>query len=45
MAESFSGVSLDEEAARIIQYQQSFQAASQIIQVTSEMMDVLVSMI
>ena len=39
----FSGVSLDEEAISIIQFQQSFQAAARLIRVIDELYDVLLS--
>lgn len=38
---SESGVSLDEEAARLIQYQQSYQAAAKMLQVAQSMFDTL----
>jgi flagellar hook-associated protein 1 FlgK len=36
-----SGVSLDEEAARLIQYQQSYQAAAKVLQVAQQIFDTL----
>src|SRR5664279_4936863 len=36
-----SGVNLDEEAARLIQYQQSYQAAAKILQVAQAVFDTL----
>ena len=36
-----SGVNLDEEAARLIQYQQSYQAAAKILQVAQSLFDTL----
>lgn len=39
----FSGVSLDEEAIKIIEFQQSYQAAARIISVVDELYDVLLS--
>lgn len=36
-----SGVNLDEEAAKLIQYQQSYQAAAKILQVAQSMFDTL----
>jgi flagellar hook-associated protein 1 FlgK len=36
-----SGVNLDEEAARLIQYQQSYQAAAKILQVAQTVFDTL----
>lgn len=41
---SFSGVNLDEEAVKMIQYQRSFQAAARVISTISEMLDVLVNL-
>ncbi len=35
------GVNLDEEAARLIQFQQSYQAAAKILQVAQRVFDVL----
>ena len=40
MAEK-SGVNLDEEAARLIQYQQSYQAAAKMLQVAQSVFDTL----
>lgn len=39
--ERVSGVNLDEEAARLIQYQQSYQAAAKILQVAQSLFDTL----
>ena len=39
-----SGVNLDEEAARLIQYQQSYQAAAKILQVAQALFDTLLRM-
>ncbi|MBT4865603.1 MAG: flagellar hook-associated protein FlgK [Planctomycetaceae bacterium] len=39
----FSGVSLDEEAVHIIEFQQSFQAAARLIRVIDELYDVLLN--
>ena len=36
-----SGVNLDEEAARLIQYQQSYQAAAKILQIAQSVFDAL----
>jgi flagellar hook-associated protein 1 FlgK len=36
-----SGVNLDEEAARLIQYQQSYQAAAKVLQVAQSVFDTL----
>ena len=41
MRSSQAGVNLDEEAARLIQYQQSYQAAAKILQVAQQMFDTL----
>ncbi len=38
-----SGVNLDEEAAKLIQYQQAYQAAAQIISAASTLFDTLIS--
>jgi flagellar hook-associated protein 1 FlgK len=38
---SHSGVNLDEEAARLIQYQQSYQAAAKILQIAQSIFDTL----
>lgn len=38
-----SGVNLDEEAARLIQYQQSYQAAAKILQVAQQVFDALLA--
>ena len=35
------GVNLDEEAARLIQYQQSYQAAAKVLQVAQALFDTL----
>jgi flagellar hook-associated protein 1 len=40
--ESISGVNLDEEAANLIKFQQSYQAAAQLISVTSSLFDTLI---
>ncbi len=45
MHESVSGVSLDEEATNIIQYQRSFEAASRLVRVTDEMLQTVLNMI
>lgn len=37
-----SGVNLDEEAARLIQYQQAYQAASKVIQISQSIFDTLI---
>jgi flagellar hook-associated protein 1 FlgK len=36
-----TGVNLDEEAARLIQYQQSYQAAAKVLQVAQAVFDTL----
>ena len=36
-----SGVNLDEEAARLIQYQQTYQAAAKMLQVAQSVFDTL----
>lgn len=41
--ESFSGVSLDEEAANLIKYQQAYQATAQIISTVQQMFQTLLS--
>ncbi|MDE2161454.1 MAG: hypothetical protein KGJ30_21315, partial [Burkholderiales bacterium] len=38
---SVSGVNMDEEAANLIQYQQSYQAAAKILQVAQSVFDTL----
>ena len=38
---SHSGVNLDEEAARLIQYQQSYQAAAKVLQIAQSLFDTL----
>jgi len=42
--ESVSGVSLDEELTRVMQYQQAYQAAAKLIQTAGEMFDVVMSL-
>jgi flagellar hook-associated protein 1 FlgK len=41
---SRTGVNLDEEAARLIQYQQSYQAAAKVLQVAQKVFDTLLSL-
>lgn len=41
LASNTSGVNLDEEAARLIQYQQSYQAAAKMLQVAQQVFDTL----
>lgn len=43
--DSMSGVSLDEEMAKIIQYQRAYQAAARIISTVDEMLDTIVNQI
>ncbi len=38
-----SGVNLDEEAARLIQYQQAYQAAARVITASQQMFDALIN--
>ena len=38
-----SGVNLDEEAANLLRYQQAYQAAGKVMQIASELFDVLLS--
>ena len=40
---SKSGVNLDEEAARLIQYQQAYQAVAQVVAITSSLFDTLIN--
>jgi flagellar hook-associated protein 1 FlgK len=40
---SVSGVNLDEEAARLIQFQQSYQAAAKVLQVAQSLFDTLLN--
>ncbi len=40
-----SGVSLDEQAAQLLQYQQAYQASSKLITVVNQMMDTLMNMV
>ena len=42
---SVSGVTLDEEGARLVQYQNSYNAAAKVIQTVQEMYDTLLGMI
>ncbi|MCP5015275.1 MAG: flagellar hook-associated protein FlgK [Ketobacter sp.] len=41
--ESISGVNLDEEAANLIRFQQSYQASARVIQVSGELFDTIIS--
>ena len=42
--ESVSGVSIDEEMTRILQYQQGYSAAAKLIQTASEMFDTILAL-
>ena len=39
-----SGVNLDEEATNLLRYQQAYQAAGKVMQIASEMFDMLISL-
>ena len=41
---SKSGVNLDEEAARLIQFQQSYQAAAKVLQIAQSLMDTVLQL-
>lgn len=41
--QSFSGVNLDEEAAKLMRYQQAYQAAAKVMQMAGELFETLVS--
>jgi flagellar hook-associated protein FlgK len=41
--DAVSGVSLDEEAAELIRFQQAYQASAQIIQVASKLFDAILT--
>lgn len=41
--QSFSGVNLDEEAARLMQYQQAYQAAAKVMQMAGELFETLLT--
>ncbi len=43
MRQSISGVSMDEETANLVQYQQAFNASAKVIQVADEMLDTVMS--
>ncbi len=45
MREDISGVSLDEEAARLMEYQRAYQAAARLVSTLDELTDTLMSMI
>ncbi len=42
--ESVSGVSLDEEAANLIRYQRAFEAGARIIQITDELLELVINL-
>ena len=42
--QSLSGVNLDEEASNLLRYQQAYQAAGKVMQVASQLFDVLLSL-
>jgi flagellar hook-associated protein 1 len=42
--QSVSGVNLDEEAANLLHYQQAYQAAGKVMQIASQLFDVLLSL-
>ncbi|MES2077628.1 MAG: flagellar hook-associated protein FlgK [Pseudomonadota bacterium] len=42
--QAVSGVNLDEEAANLLRYQQAYQAAGKVMQIASQLFDVLVSL-
>jgi flagellar hook-associated protein 1 FlgK len=42
-AQNESGVNLDEEAANLLRYQQAYQAAGKVMQIASQLFDVLLS--
>jgi flagellar hook-associated protein 1 FlgK len=42
--ESISGVSLDEETAKMIEYQKSFDASARLIRTADEMMDTVLNL-
>ena len=44
LRESISGVSLDEEAAKMIEYQKSFDASARLIRTADEMMDTVLNL-
>ncbi len=39
-----SGVNLDEEATNLLRYQQAYQAAAKLMQIASEMFDMLLTL-
>jgi flagellar hook-associated protein 1 FlgK len=42
---NLQGVDLDEEAANLVMYQTSYQAAAKVISVTDAMLDALISLV
>ena len=44
MRESISGVSLDEEAAKMMEFQKSFEASARMIKVADEMFDTIINL-
>ena len=42
--EQFSGVSLDEEAVRLIEFQQAYAASARVIRSVDELFDILVTL-
>lgn len=44
-SQEVSGVNLDEEAARLLQYQQAYQAAGKFLQIASSMFDTVLSIV
>ncbi|MBF0521194.1 MAG: hypothetical protein HQK92_15900 [Nitrospirae bacterium] len=43
--DSYSGVSLDEEAMNLIKYQQAYQAAAKLVNVTNDILSTLLSLV
>ena len=43
LGDAASGVSLDDEAANLIRFQQAYQAAAQIIKVSGQLFDTIIS--
>ena len=42
--QSFSGVNLDEEAANLVRYQQAYQASGKVLQIASQLFDVVLEL-
>jgi flagellar hook-associated protein 1 len=42
--DSISGVSMDEEAAKLIEYQKSFEASARLIKTADEMFDTVLNL-